>query len=302
MEEKDLLLQSAEEGLSEGLSAFDLADAADEDSVLDIDRACAPEGTEAAADLEVFAEVEAAAAGEIILIDGESCGTSAARQLGEFGHRVSALAAIADPTDQFKDRSITCAAINLAAPLAWSMLRHMRNGGGIQRMPLVAYALAASAPKGFWLGPVDFVTLPVGDTDLAALIHRLVPKVKRVIAMSNDIDVMSDVRNQLTGFGISTAVVLDGRQALDLVPTIRPEAAVLHLSPSCVDVFRAIAGLRSADISRDIPILFLLDAEAQPREEAFLTAGVRMLTGRGSLVPDGLVDSLASAFDGYRAA
>ena len=71
------------------------------------------------------------------------------------------------------------------------------------------------------------------------------------------IDVMSDVRTQLTGVGISTAVVLDGRQALDLVPMIRPEAAVLHLSPSCVDVFRAIAGLRAADIARDIPILFM---------------------------------------------
>jgi len=97
------------------------------------------------------------------------------------------------------------------------------------------------------------------------------------------------------------AVVLDGRQALDLVPTIRPEAAVLHLSPSCADVFRAIAGLRSAEITRDIPIIFLLDGEAQPREEAFLTAGLKVLSGRGSLAPEGLVDSLASAFEVYRA-
>src|SRR4029078_5525437 len=111
---------------------------------------------------------------------------------------------------------------------------------------------------------------------------------------------MSDVRTQLTGVGISTAVVLDGRQALDLVPTIRPEAAVLHLSPSCVDVFRAIAGLRAADIARDIPILFLLDEVPQPREEAFLTARVCMLASRGGLMPDGLVETLATAFDVYR--
>ena len=67
-------------------------------------------------------------------------------------------------------------------------------------------------------------------------------------------------------------------------------------------MFRAIAGLRAAEISRDIPIIFLLDGEAQPREEAFLTAGLRMLTGRGDLAPGALVDSLASAFDVYRAA
>jgi CheY-like chemotaxis protein len=302
VEEKDLLLQSAEEGLSEGLTAIDLAaDTGDEDSVLDIDRAYASEGATAGTELDVLAEIEAAAGGEIILIDGEDSGVSAARQLVEYGHRVSALAPDPAATGPFTDRQVSCAAINLATPLAWSMVRHLRNGSGIPRMPLVAYALAANAPKGFWLGPVDFAIMPVEQADLVGMLNRLVPKVRRVIAMSNDIDVMTDVRAQLTAAAISTAVVLDGRQALDLVPTIRPEAAVLHLSPSCVDVFRAIAGLRSADISRDIPIIFLLDSEAQPREEAFLTAGVRMLTGRGALLPDGLVDSLASAFDAYRA-
>ena len=75
---------------------------------------------------------------------------------------------------------------------------------------------------------------------------------------------------------------------------------MLHLSPTCVDVFRAIAGLRAADIARDIPILFLLDGEPQPREEAFLAAGVRMLGSRGSLAPDALVETLATAFDVYR--
>ena len=297
LEAKEILLQSAEENLT---AAIDLSvEADDEDSVLDIDRDYAPEGT-ATAELEVFSEVEAAAGGDCILLDAEELATTAARQLAEFGHRVSTLAPTVAASDSLKTRPVACAAVNLAAPEAWTLVRHLRNGSGIPRHPLIAYALAANAPRGFWLGAVDFAILPVPQTDLAAMLTRLVPKLKRVIAMSTDIDVMSDVRTQLTGASISTAVVLDGRQALDLVPTIRPEAAVLHLSPSCADVFRAIAGLRSAEITRDIPIVFLLDAEAQAREDAFLTAGLRMLSGRGSLVPDALVDSLASAFEAYR--
>jgi CheY-like chemotaxis protein len=120
--------------------------------------------------------------------------------------------------------------------------------------------------------------------------------------MSNDIDVMSEVRTQLNEARISTAVVLDGRQALDLVPTIRPEAAVLHLSPSCADVFRAIAGLRSTEITRDIPLLFLLDSTPDQREEAFLNAGVRMLTSRGMLKPEELGESLATALEASQSA
>jgi predicted nucleic acid-binding Zn-ribbon protein len=292
LEEKALLLQSAEDDLS---AAIDLStDVAEDDSVLAIERDAAP--ADAAGELDVIAEAEAAAGGDCIVIDAEES-AGVARQLADFGHRVSAVAPTAEVPEALKAPGIACAAVNLCAPNAWELVRHLRNGGGVPRMPLVAYALAANAPKGFWLGPVDFASIAGGERELAGLLTRLVPKLKRVIAMSNDIDVMSEVRTQLTAAGISTAVVLDGRQALDLVPTIRPEAAVLHLSPSCADVFRAVAGLRSAEISRDIPIVFLLDTEPQPREDAFIGAGLRMLAGRGTLGADGLVDALATAFE-----
>jgi CheY-like chemotaxis protein/predicted nucleic acid-binding Zn-ribbon protein len=298
LEENQLLLQSAEQDLT---SAIDLStDDDDDDAVLDIDRDSAPEALAIAA-LDVLGEVDAAADSNCILLDVDDVATVAARQLAEFGHRVSTVAPTPAASDALKQRAVACAAVNLAAPEAWTLVRHLRNGSGIPRMPLIAYALATNAPRGFWLGTVDFAVMPIAQTALAEMLNRLAPKLRRVIAMSSDIDVMSEVRSQLGGVGISTAVVLDGRQALDLVPTIRPEAAVLHLSPVCPDVFRAIAGLRSTEITRHIPIVFLLDAVAQPREEAFLTAGLSMLTGRGSLVPDGLAESLASAFEIYRA-
>jgi len=296
--EQSELLQSAEQNL--GVLELPAVDGEDSDDVLEIDRDAPEPGDAPVLEGDAADEAEAAGAGELILLDALDSAADTARKLADFGHHVSAMATTPQAVDGLRDHTIAGAALNLAAPDAWPMVRHLRNGGGVPRMPLIAYALADKAPKGFWLGPVDFAPLPVSQLKLAELLNQLVPRVRRVLAMSNDIDVMSDVRTQLTSVGISTAVVLDGRQALDLVPTIRPEAAVLHLSPSCVDVFRAIAGLRAVEIARDIPILFLLDAEAQPREEAFLTAGVRMLTSRGGLAPDGLVDTLATAFDGYR--
>jgi CheY-like chemotaxis protein len=226
-------------------------------------------------------------------------GANTSRQLGEYGHRVTPLAVDPESAAELQTRRFACAAINLSVPSAWTTLRSMRTSTSMPRIPLIAYALAANAPRGFWLGPVDFSILPINKCNLAEDLNRLVPKVRRVIAMSNDIDVMSDVRTQLTDTKISTAVVLDGRQALDLVATVRPEAAVLHLSPSCVDVFRAITGLRSSEIARDIPILFLLDDEPQPREEAFLTAGIRMLSSRGNLQHDDLIGTLSAALNPY---
>jgi hypothetical protein len=97
---------------------------------------------------------------------------------------------------------------------------------------------------------------------------------------------------------MSTAVVFDGRQALDLVPTVRPEAAIIHLAPTCTDAFSALVGFRTADAARNIPIFFLLDATPQQREEAFFNTGLRLLGTRANLQAAQLGDQLATALRG----
>jgi len=291
LEEKDQLLQSAEHDLT----AIDLdEEGEEEDLALEIDRSGAGDAG-AAASADAAAEDD-----QIVLLDIDAIAAAVAQQLTEVGHRVTAMSPHPEGLDALVTESFTYTAINLAAPSAWPTLRRMRNGSGVPQVPMVAYALNENAPKGFWLGPVDFAVLPTGDGDLRKLLNRLAPKIRRVIAMSHDFDLMGEVRAQLTKAGISTAVVLDGKQALELVPTVRPQAAILHLSPNCTDVFRAVAGLRANEEARNIPILFLLDLEAQPREEAFVTSGLRMLTGRGTLVPDDLGRCVATAIDEYR--
>ncbi len=292
--EKDHLLQSAEHGLT----TLELEENGEDDLPLEIDRSGGSEADEDSA--AAVQEPVAARADEIVILDLEPFVSAAAQLLSETGHRVLSFKPEPESATELAQAAFACAAINLAAPAAWPTLRKIRNGAGVPHTPMIAYALSENAKKGFWLGPVDFVTLPIGDTDLNKLLSTMVPNLRRVIAMSHDFDVMEQVRAQLTGARISTAIVLDGRQALDLVPTVKPQAAVLHMSPNCADVFRAVAGLRSQEETREIPILFLLDHEAQPREESFVTAGIRMLSGRGTLAPDTLPKSLVNAFESFQ--
>ncbi len=296
LQEKDQLLQSAEHDLT----TLELEDDLDDDDfTLEIDRSDGSESDDASQP-STQAASSPAESDEIVLLDLEPFVTSAAQLLSETGHRVMSMKPEPESATELAALTFACAAINLAAPAAWPTLRKMRNGAGVPHTPMVAYALNENAEKGFWLGPVDFVTLPIGETDMRKLLGDMVPNLRRVIAMSHDFDVMEEVRAQLTDGRVSTAVVFDGRQVLDLVPTVKPQAAILHMSPNCTDVFRAVAGLRSQEETREIPILFLLDHEALPREESFVTAGIRMLSGRGTLLPDNLPSSLATALDGFQ--
>ncbi len=300
LDEKDQLLQSAEHGLT----TLDIEDdIGDDDLALEIDRSGPTTAESEFSDDNREGEAPdtvPTASEQIILLDLENMIGSVAQHLSSIGHQITALEPVPESALELADSAFACAAINLAAPSAWPTLRKMRNGAGVPHTPMIAYALGDKAEKGFWLGPVDFATMPIADRDLRKILSAMVPNLRRVLAMSHDFDLMEEVQEQLSVGRISTAVVLDGRQALDLVPTIKPQAAVLHMSPNCTDVFRAVAGLRTQEETRNIPILFILDEEAQPREESFVTAGIRMLSGRGSLNPESLPSSLASALDSFQ--
>ena len=303
LEEREALLASAEHGLT----AIQLDDVlhGDDGFNLEIDRSGTPESDPGELpDTEIASAPGAAAAApiEVVLLDAADTISTSIEKLTEAGHSVTSLDPEPEAASKLAETLFSCAAINLATPTAWPTLRKMRNGAGVAHTPMIAYALAQSAEKGFWLGSVDFISLPIDDVDLYRLLKKTVPDLKRIIAMSHDFDLMEQVRAKLSEKRVSTAVVLDGRQALDLVPTIKPQAAILHMSPSCTDVFRAVAGLRTQEETRNIPILFILDQEAQQREESFLTAGIRMLSGRGTLVPEELPTSIISAVDSFHTA
>jgi hypothetical protein len=232
---------------------------------------------------------------QLVLLDDTTAGSAAAIALDEPQRAASVVPPGPAGIEAMKSRPGAVLAVNLASALVWPTLRQLRSNGRPAPAQVLAYALSGAASSGFWLGPVGFALLPLAELDIAALVRSAAPGAKRVIAMSGDIDLMGDVRARLAAAKMSTAVVFDGRQALDLVPTVRPEAAIVHLAPSCGDVFSAIVGFRSLDAARNIPIFFLLDSAPHQREEAFFATGLRLLATRANLQARELGTHLAQA-------
>jgi PleD family two-component response regulator len=154
----------------------------------------------------------------------------------------------------------------------------MRGGAGAAQPPLLGYATAPGAAKGIWLGRVDFAVTALAGRDPAEVIRHLVPEGKRALAISNDDGAMNDLRARMSATHLSIAVVLDGRQAVEMLPAVRPAAAIVHLTPRSFDVFRTLAAIRAALPSGSLPILFLFDREPQATDVAFLRAGIQLLS------------------------
>ncbi len=133
------------------------------------------------------------------------------------------------------------------------------------------------ARAGFSFGRTDFAVWPLEAPGLIERLGRLRPKLRRLMALTADIDGMGKMRAPLTDAGISTSIMLDGKQALEFATIVEPEAAVLHLSPACPTAARTLVAFRATEATRNLPLLILLDHTAATGEDTFFGAAVRQL-------------------------
>jgi len=243
-----------------------------------------------------------AAPSELFIVDDTDFGTAAAKGLVDTGRSATVLRPGPDLAGQLEGLRVDCAAVNLASHAAWCAMRELRRGSDLLRASLFGYVMAAGADTGFWLGSIDFAVLPVGASLVAAL-KRLAShdhdeeKSRRflpVMGMGGSTELLGELRAEFKCAGISATLVFDVRQLLDLLPTVRPSVVLLHASPACLHLFPAIAGLKGAALSQDLPLLFLLDEEPGSGEGNFLVSGAHLLLRRGTMRPGDLARHLAS--------
>ena len=235
----------------------------------------------------------ARSAGEMVLLDASGRGDEACNVLKGAGFEVTRAAPSDATVDDLARRKISCVMLNLAAgPAAWRTLKLLRERTGTRSIPILAYLMAPDAQQGFCFGRADFGIWPMDGERLTDRLMQLRPKLKRLLAVSADIDGMGRLREPFTKAGISTSNVLDGKQALEFATMVQPEAALFHLSPSCAGGARAIAALRAGESLRDLPMLVVLD-KALAREEAFYAVTARELITKGTFQFSGLPAEIA---------
>jgi hypothetical protein len=197
----------------------------------------------------------------------------------------AAAAASAAPT-------LACTA-NLTTPAAWwrvAALRSAWNGGP----GLVGYVLPTQSDQGTWLGAMDVCLLPGDSARLFERLRSFVAQPSRVVLVSADPEVMRVVLEQMNAADVSTILVSQPAKVADLLPIARPEAAILHVSPTNPFAFAAIAAIRSHEEYNEMPILCLLDPESRAEEVASFDSGIRQLLSANPLPGDRLIEAVAA--------
>jgi chromosome segregation ATPase len=219
--------------------------------------------------------------GELVLLDDGVSRDAACAALSGAGFEVATFPPTEAGVDAMLRRKVKCIMLNVGGGVAaWRTLRVLRERVGSRSLPILAYAMTQNAPAGFCFGRADFGLWPMDPARMIERLECLRPKLKRLLLLSADVDGMGRLREPLAAAKISTSLVLDGKQALEFATMVEPEAAILHLSPNCPSVSRAVAGLRAMEATRDLPLLLVLDKTAAPREDAFFAATTVQLVSK----------------------
>jgi chromosome segregation ATPase len=232
--------------------------------------------------------------GELVLLDEGPLREQACAALKEAGFEVTPMTLAEATGDELARRQLKCIMLNLGGgPEAWRTLRALRAQATTRAVPILAYVMTPQAATGFCFGRADFALWPLDASQLIERLGHLRPKLRRLLALSTDVDGLGRIREPLSQANISTSVVLDGKQALEFASMVDPEAALLQLSPACPSVARALVGFRASESTRDLPLLVVMDEASAANEEAFLATVTRQLLVKATFQFAGLPEEIA---------
>ncbi len=108
-----------------------------------------------------------------------------------------------------------------------------------------AFTYCAHGGRGIVLGLVDFFPPPFEPDACASRLLGRPGGLQRLLAVSEDVETMGGLREILGRVHCSTAIAFDGRQALELLPMVKPEVLLVDLNVPRGESLRLISRIRS---------------------------------------------------------
>jgi CheY-like chemotaxis protein len=172
----------------------------------------------------------------------------------------------------------------------WSVLTKLKSDSALVHIPVIMATMLQDRPLGFALGAADFLTKPIDQAKLRALLNRLCGKGKGRVLIVDDDPMSRDVLARLLEKeGITTVEAVHGSAGLEAVAADPPDLILLDLMMPVMDGFDFLAALRSNPVTKEIPVIVVTAKDLTDADRARLNGGVREVIQKGSLDRDGLL-------------
>jgi hypothetical protein len=160
--------------------------------------------------------------------------------------------------------------VDLAKPKALETLVALREGG--VRARFWGCVADAESGRGLVLGVVEPASQPLDPNAILALLEQYGTKGKRVLTTGEDVDALISLRQALTRNMMSVSMAWNAKQAVDLLPMVRPHVVVIDLGLAPADAI-PVLGLVAATKPCPVTVLVPGSKDAAPTFTKVLESG-----------------------------
>ena len=185
----------------------------------------------------------------------------------------------------------------------WSVLSRLRTDPDLSSIPVIVLSMLDDRNVGYALGAAEYLTKPVDARKLVATLSRFCPdRDAPILVVEDDSGARERVRRVLERDGWKVEEAANGREALALLPDLRPQLVVLDLMMPEMDGFELAARMRADARWRALPVLVLsaLDLSAEQRQR--LSGSVDVIMQKGGSELEELLPEIRSLLDSARGA
>ena len=212
------------------------------------------------------APVEEIQKGKLILVvdDEANIRHFLAHELTKRGYRVLEASNGKEALDLTRERHPDLVTLDIQMPdiNGFDVTSLLKNDEDTKDIPILILSVIEDKDKAYRLGANDTMTKPFDNEELVAKINRLLIGTKKtILVVDDDKSLVKSVKYHLEHKGYSIGVAYDGKQAMEMVESNRPDLIVLDIVMPNMDGYEVIKALKSSPETANIPIVLVTGIE-----------------------------------------
>ena len=249
------------------------------------------------AHLPAPADDEARAHRVLVIEDERQVRADLVQALSDVGFRVDAASTGQQAVQHALAHAYDAITLDLLLPdrNGLDVLASIRSAGPSRASPVVGVSMPAEAGAAARFSIANVLCKPIRSAEIVAAMARFrgAPSQRAKVMVIDDDPLALDLMHAtLSGIGIDTVCLLDGRLALAEIDQHRPDAIILDLMMPTFDGFAVLDALRRLSVWRDTPVFIWTSMILSADEYASLARSAREILSKGGGELEALLETL----------
>ncbi len=159
----------------------------------------------------------------------------------------------------------------------WTVLRLLKADPELHNIPVIMLSMIDDRTRGYSLGAVDYLTKPVDRELLQKTLshYYCTEKTCPVLLVEDDLEARRIMVHTLEKAGWKVSEASNGREALDMMPDVKPHLILLDLMMPVMDGFGFLAEMRAMPEWQHIPVIVVTAKDLSRADHAKLSGCVK---------------------------